>query len=123
MTEVSKTEPTWLESNSQYRVVKLRRPIRVEGKDVTELRLREPTLGDLQEIPAEAFDRPMIIIGTVVAIVSGLPLPCVSLLSASDAVECANKLAEMGFIATDAFRLLGSQQPSRATSGTTGPAS
>lgn len=109
---------TWLEANTRSVVVTLRRAIPVSGENTLTLRIREPLLDDLLSIPAEAFTKPMSILAHVLATCAGVPPSSVRLLGAPDLVACAEALAGLGFIPTDAYALLGSEQPSDATGST-----
>lgn len=106
---------SWLEENSEYRTVNLARAIRVNGEDVRVLRIREPRMYDLEHLPGEAFQLPMTVLGMVLARCASVPHSSIKLLSARDLCKCAEALAEMGFIPTDAYSLMGASMPSLET--------
>lgn len=112
------TPQSWLEANSRYETVKLRRPIVVNGEEVVLLRIREPRMDDLEKLPAEAFLQPMSILVHVLARCASVPPSSIRMLSAPDGTRCAEVLGAMGFIPTDAFALLGASSASQETGET-----
>jgi hypothetical protein len=113
---------TWIAVNRQHRVVKLSAPVRDGEKTLTELTIRQPCMLDIWTIPAPAMERPLEILGYVLARAAGVSDTAVRMLSIGDAVACTRALLEMGFTIADAYSLLDPQAALSLQTGQTGSA-
>lgn len=64
--------------------VTLSKPLTIEGKEVTELLLREPTLGDLITAETVGKDNNLAKVAATLAAMADIPLPVFHSLSARD---------------------------------------
>lgn len=69
---------------SEKITVTLSKPIAVEGKEVTELSLREPTLGDLITAETVGKGNELAKVAATLAAMADIPLPAFHSLSARD---------------------------------------
>lgn len=69
---------------SEKIIVPLSKPITVEGKEVTELSLRAPTLGDLITAETVGKDNNLAKVAATLAAMADVPLPAFHSLSARD---------------------------------------
>lgn len=90
---------------SEKITVKLSKPIAVDGKEVTELTLREPTLGDLITAETVGKGNDLAKVAATLAAMADLPLPVFHRLSARD-------FARVNEVAAP---LLGNEEPAGAS--------
>lgn len=109
---------TWRAAHSRYLEVELARPILVHGDEVTKLRIREPWTDDLELLPGAAFDKPLSVLVFILARCASVPPSSIRMLASGDFGRCAEALAELGFLPTDAYAYMGSSTPSRGTGPT-----
>lgn len=117
-TEGQGSAQSWREAHSRYTEVELSRPILVHGEEVSKLRIREPWTDDLELLPGKALDRPLSVLTFVLARCASVPPSSVRMISAADLGRCAEALAGLGFIPSDAYAYLGSSTPSPETGRT-----
>jgi len=116
----SEQNPTWVSENRDHRVVRLQKPVRQDGNNIEEIRLREPIVRDFEDCPMEFYDRPAQFISHVLAKCSGFSPNTIRQLTLTDFNACGVALTEMGFSLEAAYGFLRQQLPSSLASGLTG---
>lgn len=112
--------PTWISMNRDHRVVRLSKPVRQDGMDLVEIRLREPIVRDFEDCAMEEYDKPAAFLRHVLAKCSGFSPTTIGQLTLSDFQACGVALSDMGFSLEHAYGFLRQQLPSSLPSGPTG---
>lgn len=99
-------ETSYVEEVSRYETVKLSRPVRAHGADLAFLKLREPTMGDLMKLPAQAFQTPILHVVKIVAMCADVPDSTIQQLVPRDMLLCTGALQRLGFTPGMLYELL-----------------
>jgi hypothetical protein len=115
-------DPTWLQQNRVFKIVELQSPIMENGQPIKSLRIRQPCVIDLEQVPAESMQRPIELLRIVLARCAEVSDTAIRTLTIVDMTTCTRALTEMGFTIADAYLLLDAQSQSLPTTGQTGSA-
>lgn len=110
----------WIDENRPFREVQLSSPVRFDGRDINLLRIRQPVVADVEEIPAASFEKPVLFLREVLAACAGVNATTIRLLTVEDFVRCTEALTQLGFRLEQAYGLLASQMQSVLATGPTG---
>jgi len=99
-------EKSYVEEISRTESVKLNRPVRAHGAELVFLKLREPTMGDLMKLPAQAFQTPILHVVKIVAMCADVPESTIQQLTPRDMLQCTGALQRLGFTPGMLYELL-----------------